>query len=165
MPIFQVFIKQQAHQPIAVAPRHVMNNAQPPTPTATTAPNLINGYNNTMMRWPVTTGATVGSGGQVTMVTAHQPPKQQLDSYPTPSPDSWGSLSTSSPLSAHDWNANNGYDNNNGMIIVNNNGQGGQQHHQQNIMMLSPPGVTTLEAPPQSNPRFQPSSTQQAVFI
>ncbi|KPM03476.1 Notch-like protein [Sarcoptes scabiei] len=44
--------------------------------------------------------------------TGQQPSSQQqqqqqhlrpFDSYPTPSPDSWGSLSTSSPLSSNDW--------------------------------------------------------------
>ena len=103
----------------------------------------------------------------------HQQQQQQQqrppDSYPTPSPDSWGSLSTSSPLSAHDWSVGGAMgDSGAGHLAVagaqmgvNNNGGGGNGGHN---MILSPQSAQTLSAA-QSNPRFQPTSTQQAVFI
>ena len=117
-------------QPIAVAPRQqllhqqlqqgVNNGQQPPTPTATIAPTSL-------LSSPTSNTSMMAYQNNQTVLRIHQPSQQTttliqqnqqqqqsqqqqqqqprpLDSYPTPSPDSWASLSTSSPLSAmNDW--------------------------------------------------------------
>lgn len=163
--------QQQQLQPIAVAPRHMNSlsqSGQPPTPTATTAPiNLGSSHSSsTMMRWPAT-GVATSQACQPNMA-AQQPvqnnvqqqqqhPQRPPDSYPTPSPDSWGSLSTSSPLSAHDWSSGGAMGDLGGSTLLVASGQMGGH-----TMIMSP--NSTLSAA-QTNPRFQPTSTQQAVFI
>lgn len=187
-PYEDCFTQQQS---IAVAPRHVMTNSQPATPTATTAPNLNNNYGvqnggvpggaaivssataAQSLRWPLANLNTTngnnggGNGNCTTMFTSHQQ-QRPTDSYPTPSPDSWGSLSTSSPLSAHEWNASNTID---GMTNMSAGTTNLNQTNGNTMMMMlpgqtmSPTGGGGAAAAGVTNPRFQPSSTQQAVFI
>lgn len=168
-PAYEDCFKQHQQQPIAVAPRHVINNSQPLTPTATTAPTIANGY-NTMTRFQMIPVAQSTTQSQAQHMHHYHPsqPQRPTDSYPTPSPDSWGSLSTSSPLSAHDWPTNNGMEmvaNTPGGTIMTNTGPNGTAGGTQMgaTMVMSPTSVTGNI--PQTNLRFQPSSTQQAVFI
>lgn len=176
--------QQQAHhyqqlqsmqqQPIAAhAPRHNLPSQQsgqqapPLTPTAHTAPALPNGG----QCYQQNGGSMMRNGMQ--QAQHHQQQQQQQsnnsqqshrlpESYPTPSPES---LSTSSPLSAHDWGMGGCMDSTTTTTTAMGGGNHNQMvHHGQTASMLISPTGGTTNLVGANGARFPPS-TQQAVFI